>query len=101
MPTPTAQTADPSLDAGLFWYRHRREIVIAIILLLVGAAGFGVYRLYASQRANQAATQLAAANSVEDYRKVISEFGGTPAGASAALLLAGRERIEGKFAEAN
>jgi TolA-binding protein len=102
MPSPPSPlTTDPSVEMSLFWYRFRRELAIAFILLLLAAAAWGAFRFYSARRDNQAAAQLAVATSAEDYGKIISQFGGTPAGASARLMLAGKQRAEGKFAEAN
>src|SRR5450432_2045503 len=102
MPTPTPPaTTDPSVEMSVFWYRFRREIAIGFVILLLAAAGWGAFRFYSTKRANDAAAQLAAATTAEDFRKVISQFGGTPAGGSACLMLAGKQRSEGQFAESN
>jgi predicted negative regulator of RcsB-dependent stress response len=86
---------------SVFWYRFRKEIVVGFVILLFAAAAWGAFRFYSQQRDSNAAAQLATAKSSQDYEKIISEFGRTPAGASACLLLAGKQRSEGKFAEAN
>jgi TolA-binding protein len=86
---------------SVFWYRFRREILIGFLILLLAAAGWGVFRFYSSKRENDAAAQLGAANSVEDFRNVISQFAGTRAGGSAYLMLGGKQRGEGQFAESN
>ena len=102
MPTPTSPAIiDPSAEISVFWYRFRREILIGFLILLLAAAGWGVFRFYSSKRENDAAAQLGAANSAEDFRNVISQFGGTRAGGSAYLMLAGKQRSEGQFAESN
>lgn len=84
-----------------FWYHHRREIAIGFVILLLAAAGWGAFRFYSSKRDTDAAAQLAAANSADDFKRIISQFGGTPAGGSAYVMLGGKQRSEGQFAEAN
>jgi TolA-binding protein len=86
---------------SVLWYRFRREIAIGFVILLLAAAGWGAFRFYSTKRENDAAAQLAAANTADDLRRVISQFDGTPAGGSAYLMLANRQRGEGQFAEAS
>jgi predicted negative regulator of RcsB-dependent stress response len=102
MPTPISPaTTDSSVEMRVFWYHHRREIAIGFVLLLLAATGWGIFRFYSSKRDNDAQAQLSAAATADDFKRVISQFGGTPAGGSAYLMLAGKQRTEGKFAEAN
>jgi TolA-binding protein len=89
------------VELSVFWYHHRREIAVGFVILLLAAAGWGAFRFYSSKRDNDAATQLAAANTAEDFKRIISQFGGTPAGGSAYVMLGGKLRSEGQFAEAN
>lgn len=86
---------------SVFWYRFRREIAIGFVILLFAAAGWGAFRFYSTKRDNDAAAQLAAATTADDFKKVISQFGGTPAGGSACLMLADKQRGDRQFAEAN
>ncbi len=86
---------------SVFWYHHRREIAIGFVILLLAAAGWGVFRFYSTKRDNDAAAQLATANTADDFKKIISQFGGTAAGGSAYVMLGGKQRSEGQFAESN
>src|SRR5262245_38799366 len=97
----TISSTDAVLDTQFFWYRHRKEIVVLFILLLLGGAAWGGYRFYVEHREETAATALAAAKTVPDFQKVIAQFPGTPACASAYLFLADEQKKEKKFAEAN
>lgn len=72
-------------------------IIIALLTLIC----FGAYQLYASRRASAAASLLANAKDVPDYKRVIAQYPNTPAAASAYLLLAEKQREEKQFAEAN
>ncbi len=101
MPAPQPQIADPGLDASVFWYRFRHELTVAFFVILLLAAAWAGYRLYSNHRGELAADELAGAKNVADFQKVIAEYGNTPAGASASLLLAEKQRVEGKFDEAN
>lgn len=99
---PTADPiADPVLETRIFWDRHRREIIAAILVALIAAAGFAGYRYYHYRRDTAAAQALASAKSGPDYQKVIADYPGTAAGGTAALLFAEQERAAGKFADAN
>ena len=101
MPTATTLSRDPTLDAHVFWYRYRTEIVAVIVLLALGAIGFAGYRFYSLHQQGAAAEVLAKAKTAQDYQRVIADYGSTPAGATAYLLLAQAQRNEGKFAESN
>jgi TolA-binding protein len=68
------------------------------VLAIVGFAG---YRLYTNRRDGSAAELLGNAKTAQDYQEVISRYPGTPAGGSAYLLLADKQRNEQKFAESN
>ena len=72
--------------------------VVAAICVLVA---FGGYRLYTVRRDTAAAALLASAKISADFQKVIADYPGSSAAPSAMLLLAGEQRREGKFAEAN
>lgn len=101
MPTPQSLPRDPALEAEAFWFRFRREILAVIVLALVAAAAWGGYHVYASRRDSAAAALLATAKSPRDYEGVIAQYGQTPAGASAHLILADAQAKEKKFVEAN
>src|SRR5205807_8036405 len=59
------------------------------------------YRLYSSRRNYSEEGLLCNARTPYDYQEVIDRYEGTPAGASAYLLLAETQRDEKKFAQAN
>jgi predicted negative regulator of RcsB-dependent stress response len=101
MPTAPTVSRDPALEAHLFWWRFRREIVAVIVVALLALAFFGVYRLYTDRRASSAASLLASARGVSDYEQLIARYSNTPAAASGYLLLAETQHEEKKFAEAN
>lgn len=81
--------------------KYRVPIIAGLIAIILGAAAFGAYSLYAQRAAAAAASQLAQAKSDADYQKVIEQHGGTPAAASAYLFLAAEQRKKQNFAGAN
>ncbi len=101
MATTQPSPRDPTLDAEVFWFRHRREILALIVIVILGAAGWGAFTIFAARRDSAAATQLGSAKSSQDYENVIKQHGNTPAGASAHLMLAEAQRKDRKFMESN
>ena len=98
---PTLSTTDTTPEREVFWERYKKEVMAVFILALLAVAAFGGYRLYSDRRENSAAAALAGAKSQPEFQKVISDYSGTAAGASAYILLADSLRNEKKFAEAN
>ncbi|HVF71830.1 MAG TPA: tetratricopeptide repeat protein [Chthoniobacterales bacterium] len=98
---PIDTTTDAVLEREVFWERHKTEVMIALVAILLAAAAFGGYRLYSERRASTAGNLLAAAKTSAQFQKVIADYPSTPAGASAYLLLADAQRSEQKYSEAN
>src|SRR5207248_1537258 len=101
MPIAKELTTDPALEAQVFWFKYRREIAILVILAIVAIFAVAGYRFYRDRREASAATLFAAAKTPTAYEEVIKRYGNTDAAASAYLLLAGEERKQSKYAEAN
>ena len=97
----TFSSSDIALERDIFWDHYKTYVMATIILILLAVAGYGGYRFYSERRANAAAGSLASAKTPAEFQKVISEYSGTPAGASAHLLLADAQKAEKKFNEAN
>ena len=97
---PTSPT-DPILETQLFWVRYKTPILIGLAVAICGAAGYGAFRIYTAHRDSKAAALLAQAKSAPDYQKVIAEYPGAGAAASAYLLLATQQREKQQYAEAN
>lgn len=98
--TPTT-TTDTSVEAQVFWMRFQKEIAAALIVLILAIIGYAGYRIYVNRRDAKAAEMLGGAQTPQEFQEVIARYSGTPAGASANLLLAEKLRNEKKFAEAN
>jgi TolA-binding protein len=101
MPTVSPPSRDAALETRVFSERFKNEIIAALIVVLIGLVGFTSYRLYSDRRAASASALLASAKRAQDYEQVIARYPNTPAGADAYLLLAGAQRSESKFADAN
>ena len=101
MPTAAPTTSDASVEAQVFWLRFQKEIAAALVIAILAVIGYAGYRLYGNQRDSKAADLLGGAKTTEEYQAVIARYPGTPAGASAYLLLAEKQRAEKKFTEAN
>ena len=101
MPTAPLTTRDPSVEAHVFWFRFRNEIIGALVLLVLAIIGLAGYHFYSEQRNSTAAAALAAAKKAQDYQQVIARYPNTPAAASAQLLLAQAQRNERNFAASN
>ena len=85
----------------MFWLRFQKEIAAALIVLLLAMAGYAAYRFYTHRRNDAGAELLGKAKTPQEFQEVITSYSGTPAGASAYLLLAEKQRGEKKFTEAN
>jgi predicted negative regulator of RcsB-dependent stress response len=101
MPTASPPSHDTSVEARVFWMRFQKEIAVALVIAVLAMVGFAGYRFYLNQRDSKAAELLGNARTAQEYQAVIARYSGTPAGASAYLLLADKQRNEKKFAEAN
>src|SRR5436309_2857797 len=101
MPTASPATTETSVEAQVFWLRYQKEIAAALIVIVLAVVGYAGYRIYQNRRDARAAEMLGGAKTPQEYQDVIARYSGTPAGASANLLLAEKLRNEKKFAEAN
>ena len=101
MPTAPPTTTEASVEAQVFWFRYQKEIASALIVAVLAMIGYAGYRIYSTRREAKAAEILSGAKTQQEYQEVVTRYSGTPAGASAYLLLAEKLRNEKKFAEAN
>lgn len=101
MPATVTPATDATVEASVFWMRHRRNVIAGVAIVLLAAIGGGGYWFYRERRNAAAAEMLGSAKTAADYQKVIAQYPGTAAYATALLLLAEQQRSDGKFAEAN
>jgi len=100
MPT-DSPSPEAAVETRVFWLRFQKEITAAFIVLILAMAGYAGYRFYTHRRNNAAAELLGKSKIQQEYQEVIERYSGTPAGASAYLLLAEKQGAEKKFTEAN
>src|SRR5436305_91699 len=61
MPTAPTVTRDPAVEAHVFWFKYRREILMAIGVVVLALLGYATYWFYTERRDNAAAAALASA----------------------------------------
>jgi TolA-binding protein len=102
---PSTTTTTPPVDTGfdplVFWFHHRSKILLVTGLIVVGLAAYGLSEYLKMKRTAAAGALLANSHTVEDYRKVIADYGGSAAAGDAYLLLAAKLRAEGKLDESS
>jgi TolA-binding protein len=101
MPTAPPPSRDVALETRVFWERFKKEITVALVIVLLAVIAYTGYRFYSDRRTAAASALLASAKNAPEYEQVIVRFPNTPAAAAAYLLLAEAQRNEKKFAEAN
>src|SRR5919198_3179786 len=101
MPTAPPTSRDVALETRFFLERFKKEIISALIVVLLAVVAFTGYRYYSDRRAAAASASLASAKTAQEYQQVIDRYPNSAAAADAYLLLAEALRGEGKFAEAN
>src|SRR5689334_11397500 len=84
-PMATTQTVsrDPALEAHVFWFTYRREILMGLIFLVAAGLVYAGYWMYTERRDRAAATLLSTSHDVAGYQQVISQYESTPAGTTA------------------
>lgn len=101
-PTPveTIPPVETGFDPLAFWIKYRRVIMmfLALFVIALSIAAIAQYLQHRKRTASQAL--FARAQGAEDYQKVIAEYPDTPVAGNARLLLADKQRGEGKLDEA-
>jgi tetratricopeptide (TPR) repeat protein len=101
MATTQTLSRDPALEAHVFWFTYRRQIAMALGIIVLLGLIYGLYWLYTDRREGSAEAMLAGAHDAAGYQQVIDQYDNTPAGATAYLLLAEAQRGDGKYADSN
>jgi len=96
-PTPSAPAADPGFDPLVFWIKHQSKILLLLGVFVVALGGYALSEFIRNKRNASAQSLLANAKSADDYRKVISDYSGSNPAGDAYLLLAAKQRAEGKI----
>ncbi|MDQ2659155.1 MAG: tetratricopeptide repeat protein [Verrucomicrobiota bacterium] len=101
MPTAAPSSTDPLLETQVLWTRYKTPVIATILVIILGFAGYGIFRIYSERRNEAAATSLANAKNPADFEKVIADFPHTGAALTAYLFLAEQQRENQQFAAAN
>ncbi len=99
-PTPLGEIEHGPSQFEQFLEKNLKKLILAAVLVVIAIAAFVVMSQLAEAGKREAGNALLAAESPEDYRKVIAEHGDSKAASSARLLLAGQLWDEGKTSEA-
>jgi predicted negative regulator of RcsB-dependent stress response len=100
---PNSATPAPppqEFDLLAFWIQHQRLIIRLVVVALLAVAVWGAILFMDYRRRAGSEEALANAKTADDYRKVTSDWSGTPAAGTAEIRLAEELRKEGKPAEA-
>ncbi len=86
---------DLLMEGEVLWDKYKLPIVALCLLAVVGLVGSEVYRSNRNKNLAAASAELAAAKSIDDYKKVIEAHGDNLAAAGAYLLM-GRLQLNSK-----
>ncbi len=103
-PTPALSTPAPQppqeFDLLAFWIMHRRLVIRIVIAALLAVTVWGAWLFMDYRRRAGSEDALGNAKTAADFRKVTTEWTGTPAAGTAFVRLAEELRKEGKPADA-
>ncbi len=99
--TPTAPPPPPQeFDLLAFWIQYRKLIIRCINLAVLGGILWVAYMYMEKRKEEGSQTALATAKTVDELRKVTTEWAGTAAAATAQFRVADELRKEKKYDEA-
>lgn len=102
LPPATEQLFDSGeLEAGLFWEKHRKTILTAVVAVLVVLGGFTAWLINAHNTRLAAAAAFAEAGNPEAWREVMAKYPSSPQAADAYFLVAESQREQGDFTGSN
>jgi TolA-binding protein len=87
-------------DFPLFWEEHKTKILIAAAVFVIALASWAAWQVVEHRRETAARTAYASASTADDYKRIAEQFGGSVVGGNALLVLAEKQRTEGKFDDA-
>jgi predicted negative regulator of RcsB-dependent stress response len=93
---PLAEISHGPSAFEIFLDRHHKSLIILLILLILGVAGFVIYQGIEEGTRVTAGNSLYRAVDADSLQKVISEYPKTPAGATARILLAEKQWSDGQ-----
>ena len=102
-PQPAISTPAPppqEFDLLAFWIQYRRLIIRLFAAALIGVAIWGAFLFMEYRKRAGSEEAFANAKAAVDYRKVSTDWSGTPAAGTATIRLAEELRKDGKATEA-
>lgn len=99
--TPPSSPPPEEFDPLVFWIKHKNQILMYTTMLVVALALYFAYWTYQTKTRENSEAALANAKSADDYKKVADSYARSAAAANALLLLADKQREEGKLDESN
>jgi tetratricopeptide (TPR) repeat protein len=92
--------APEEFDLLVFWIQNRKLIIRLVVAAFLAVAVWGTYEFLRYRKRVSSEAALANAKTSDDFRKVTTDWNGTPAGGTAYLRLADELRKAGKPEEA-
>lgn len=96
----TAPQPPQEFDLLAFWIQHQRLVIRLVIVALLGVIAWGAWLFMDYRRHAGSQEALASAKTAGDYRKVTTDWTGTPAAGTAYIRLAEELRKENKPVDA-
>src|SRR5438094_8192905 len=101
MPTAPPPSRDVAIETLVFWERFKKQIAVALLIVLLAAVAFTGYRFYSDRRAATASALLASEKTAQEYQRKFEVYPGTPAAAAAYLLPTASNKTVKKFLAAH
>jgi predicted negative regulator of RcsB-dependent stress response len=98
--SPAPQADEHGFDPLAFWIQYKGAIKATSALILTAMVVYAVTEWSTYQKRQAAAEAFAVAKKPEELSKFIHDYQGMPLAGNASLLLAGKQREEGKVDEA-
>jgi tetratricopeptide (TPR) repeat protein len=99
-PTATPPPPPQEFDLLAFWIQYRKVIMTCAYAVVLGLVLWAAYLYNEARKKENSELALASAKTVEEFRKVATEWTGTPAAATAQFRVADKLREEGKIDDA-
>jgi hypothetical protein len=101
MATHSAENSIPAeFDAGVFWITYKTRIITFAALLIVALLLVATFQMAQHRKATYSRELLNSSSTPSEYQMVIDRYPGTMAAGNAHLLLAAKQREEGKYEDA-
>jgi len=100
-PATTTPVQDQEFDPLVFWIQHKSKILLFTGLIVAALLIYAASEYYSQKRNSNAQVAYANAKTLEDFRKIATDYSGTITGGNAQLMLADKLRTDGKLDESS